>query len=346
MRDRVAAYVSLPALAVATVVATGVASGQTRAAVNTAASAAPDSKTWIVPRTPWGHPDLQGIWSTATITPFERPAEFAGKEFLTEQEAADFERRTLERTNRDRRDGGADTDVSRAYNDFWWDSGTRVVPTRRTSLVVDPPDGRIPALTTEAQQRQEARAEARKARGPADFPEDRNLWERCITRGVPTVMLPQVYNNNYQVYQTPGYVVIVAEMIHDARIIPLDGRPHLPGHVRQWLGDSVGRWDGDSLVVETTNLTDKTNYRGTGENLRLVERLTRTASDILHYEVTVHDPATFTRPWTAALPARRADGEIYEYACHEANYGLEGILRGARAQEKKAAGDAAKKLPK
>ncbi len=346
MRHRRPALVSLLALAVATVLPAGVASGQTRSGGSTATSAVPNPKAWIVPRTPWGHPDLQGIWSTATITPFERPAEMAGKEFLTEKEAADFERQTLERTNRDRRDGGAEADVARAYNDFWWDSGTRVVPTRRTSLVVDPSDGRVPVLTAEAQKRQDARAEARKARGPADFPEDRNLWERCITRGVPNVMLPQVYNSNYQVYQTPEYLVIVAEMIHDARIIPLDGRPHLPSHFRQWMGDPVGRWEDDTLVVETANFTDKTNYRGSGENLRLVERFTRTAPGILQYEVTVHDPTTFARSWTAALPARRGEGEIYEYACHEANYGLEGILRGARAQEKNAAENAATKTPK
>ena len=210
-----------------------------------------------VPRTSWGHPDLQGTWSTATITPFERPAELAGKEFLTKEEAAEFERLTLERTNRDRRDGTAEADLARAYNDFWWDSGTRVVPTRRTSLVVDPPDGRVPSLTPEAQQRAAAAAEARKQRGPADHPEDRNLWERCITRGMPTVMLPQVYNGNYQIIQTSDHVVILAEMIHDARIIPIDGRPHLPATIRQLLGDSIGRWEGDTLVVETTNFTNQ-----------------------------------------------------------------------------------------
>jgi hypothetical protein len=290
-----------------------------------------------VPRTSWGHPDLQGTWSTATITPFERPAELAGKDVLTKEEAAEFERLTLDRTNRDRRDGTAEADLARAYNDFWWDSGTRVVPTRRTSLVVDPPDGRVPLLTPEAQQRVAAAAEARKQRGPADHPEDRNLWERCITRGVPTVMLPQVYNGHYEIIQTSDHVVILAEMIHDARIIPIDGRPHLPQTIRQLLGDSIGRWEGDTLVVETTNFTNKTNYRGAGENLRLVERFTRTAPDILTYRVTIDDPTTFTRPWTVELPAVRSDGRIYEYACHEANYGLEGILRGHRAEEQRAA---------
>jgi hypothetical protein len=290
-----------------------------------------------VPRTSWGHPDLQGTWSTATITPFERPAELAGKDVLTKEEAAEFERLTLDRTNRDRRDGTAEADLARAYNDFWWDSGTRVVPTRRTSLVVDPPDGRVPPLTPEAQQRLATIAETRKQRGPADHPEDRNLWERCITRGMPTVMLPQVYNGHYEIIQTSDHVVILAEMIHDARIIPIDGRPHLPQTIRQLLGDSIGRWEGDTLVVETTNFTNKTNYRGAGENLRLVERFTRTAPDILTYRVTIDDPTTFTRPWTVELPAVRSDGRIYEYACHEANYGLEGILRGHRAEEQRAA---------
>ena len=299
-------------------------------------------QAWQVPRTSWGHADLGGTWSAATITPLERPADLAGKEFFTEKEAAEYERLTVARTNRDQRADDAAADVARAYNDFWWDSGTRVVPTRRTSLIVDPPEGRIPPLTPRAEQRQAALAEVRKTRGPADNPEDRNLWERCITRGVPTAMLPQVYNNNYQIMQTRDHVVILAEMIHDARIIPLDGRPHQPAHLRYWMGDSVGRWEGDTLVVETTNFTAQTSFRGSGENLRLVERFTRTAADILTYRVTVHDPDTFTRPWTIELPVRRSDGEIYEYACHEANYGLEGILRGHRAEERVAA---AKKTP-
>ena len=269
-----------------------------------------------LPRTPWGHPDLQGTWSTATITPFERPAEFAGREFLTKEEVAEFERRIFENSNRDRRDGTAEADVARAYNEFWWDRGSKVVPTRRTSLVIDPPDGRVPPLTPEAQRRTAAAAEERKQRGPADNPEDRNLWEQCITRGVPTVMLPQPYNNNYEIIQTRDHVIILAEMIHDARIVPIDGRKHLPSAVRQLMGDSIGWWEGDTLVVETTNFTGKTNYRGAGENLRLVERFTRTAPDILTYRVTIDDPATFTRPWTIELPAVPSDGRIYEYACH------------------------------
>jgi hypothetical protein len=330
------------ALAVAIAFPSSLAS-QARPGASGAGAASPASTAWKAPRTAWGHPDLQGIWSTATITPFERPVELGDKAFWTEEEVATFERDTVTRTNRDRRDGGAEADVARAYNDFWWDTGTRVVPTRRTSLVIDPPDGRIPPLTPDAQKRQAARAAERAMRGPADNPEDRNLWERCITRGAPNVMLPQPYNNNYQVFQTPDHVVILAEMIHDARIIPLDGRPHLPAAIRQWMGDSVGRWEGDTLVVETTNFTDKTNFRGAGEHLRLVERFSRTAPGVLLYQVTIHDPTTFTRPWTIELPAVPSDGEIYEYACHEANYGLEGILRGHRAQERTAISPSSKR---
>jgi hypothetical protein len=293
-----------------------------------------------VPPTAWGHPDLQGVWSTATITPLERPDSLAAKPFFTEEEARAYELATLQQTNRDRRDGGAAADVSRAYNDFWWDSGTRVVPTLRTSLIVDPPDGRIPALTPEGQRRQAAAAAARKLRGPADNPEDRSLWERCIARGVPTAMLTQPYNNHYEIIQTPDHVVILTEMIHDARIVPLNRSTHPPAHLRFWMGDSVGRWDGDTLVVETTNISEQYSYRGTGPNLRLVERFRRTSPQVLQYQVTIEDPATFTRPWTIELPARRADGPIYEYACHEGNHGLEGILRGHRAEER-LAGEAA-----
>jgi hypothetical protein len=302
---------------------------------------------WRMPRTPWGHPDLQGVWSTATITPLERPADLAAKPFFTEAEAREYERATVQRTNRDRRDGGAAADVSRAYNDFWWDSGTQVVPTRRTSLIIDPPDGRMPTLTPEAQRRQADAAAVRKLRGPADNPEDRSLWERCVARGVPTSMLTQPYNNHYQIFQTADHVVILTEMIHDARIIPLGNRQHAPAPLRFWMGDSVGRWEGDTLIVETTNISDRYSYRGSSPNLRLVERFQRTAADVLQYQVTLDDPATFTRPWTIELPARRADGPIYEYACHEGNHGLEGILRGHRAEERIAAGeDAAAPAPR
>ena len=288
---------------------------------------------WTVPRTPDGHPDFQGVWSYATLTPLERPAEFAGKEFLSEQEAAAYEKRTLVENNRDRRDGSAEADVTRAYNDFWWDRGTKVVVTRRTSLVVDPPDGRIPPLTPAAQKRAAERAEARRLH-PADGPEDRPLGERCILLGAGGApMLPTAYNNNAQFFQTRDHVVIINEMVHDARVIALDGRAPLPGNVRQLLGDSRGRWEGDTLVVETTNFTDKTNFRGSDENLRLIERFTRVSPDTLLYEFTVDDPTSFTKPWKVELPLWKSPELIYEYACHEGNSGMAGILSGARKAE-------------
>ena len=298
------------------------------------------AKTWTAPRTPDGQPDLQGIWSNATITPLERPKELAGKQFFTGQEAGEYEKRILQESNKDRRDGDREADVGRAYNDAWWDRGTRVVPTRRTSMVVDPADGRVPALTPAAQQREAARIEA--LRRPARGPEDRGLPERCIqwpTAGPP--MLPSAYNNNYQILQTPGYVVILIEMIHDVRIIPLDGRPHLASSIRQWLGDSRGHWEGDELVVDTTNFTDKTPFRGSDRNLHLVERFKRIDAETILYRFTVDDPTAFTKPWSGEAPLTRTPGPIYEYACHEGNYGMTNILSGARADEK-AAEEAAK----
>jgi hypothetical protein len=283
--------------------------------------------------TPWGDPDLQGLWTNATITPFERPAELSGKPVLSEQEAAEYEKRTNQARDADSRAGGTEADLGRAYNQFWYDRGTKVVADRRTSLVLDPPDGRVPSLTPEAQHRADARAAARK-RSPADGPEDRSLAERCIlwpTAGPP--MLPSGYNNNYQILQTPGYVVILIEMIHDVRMIPLDGRPHAPQEVRQWMGDSRGRWDGNMLVVTTTNFTGQTNFRGSSEKLRLVERFTRSDADTINYEFTVEDPSSFTKPWTAMIPMTKTDGPIYEYACHEGNYGMTNLLSGARAEE-------------
>ena len=344
MRGRVFTIPALGALAaVGSVVylATVPAAGQTSAPGAKAAGVQgprdqSGTKTWSPPRTPYGQPDLQGLWTNATVTPFERPAEMSGKQVLTEQEASEFEQRTNQARDADRRAPGTGADVDLAYNQFWYDRGTKVIPTRRTSLVVDPPDGRLPPLTPEAQGKANARAAARRA-SPADGPEDRSLAERCIlwpTAGPP--MLPAGYNNNYQILQTPDYVVILIEMIHDVRIIPLDGRPHAPQSIRQWSGDSRGHWEGDTLVVNTTNFTNKTNYRGSGENMRLTERFTRVAPDTLNYEFTVDDPASFTKPWTAAIPMMKTQGPIFEYACHEGNYGMTNLLSGARAEEKAA----------
>jgi hypothetical protein len=287
-----------------------------------------------VPRTPDGKPDLQGVWTSATLTPLERPADLGNKQFFTKEEAVQWTKQFLQTNNRDRRDGSAQVDVGRAYNEFWFSRGDTVVPTLRTSLIIDPPDGRIPALTPDGQQRAAARAERQRLH-PADGPEDRSLAERCINwpvAGPP--MVPGGYNNNYQIVQGPGYVTIVVEMIHDVRTIPTDGRPHLPATVRQWMGDPRGHWEGNTLVVDTTNFTDKTNFRGSGENLHLIERFTRTGPNQLMYEFTVNDPASFTRPWTVQIPMAKTDGPLFEYACHEGNYGMEGMLRGARQQER------------
>jgi hypothetical protein len=283
-------------------------------------------------RTPDGRPDLQGTWNFSSLTPLERPAQFAGKAVLTEEEAALFERQTLERNNADRRRETADADVAQAYNDAWYDRGTKTVGTRRSSLIVDPPDGRIPALTSEGQARAAARAEARRQRGSADGPEDRSLAERCLMFNAGPPLLPGPYNNNFQIVQTRDYVAIANEMIHDVRVVPVDGRPHLPAAVRRWQGDPRGHWEGDTLVVDTTNFSDRTNFRGADENLHLVERFRRVDAHTLDYTFTVDDPQVFSRPWTVALPMTLSDGRIYEYACHEANYAMGGILRGARAE--------------
>jgi hypothetical protein len=237
------------------------------------------------------------------------------------------------------RQRGTAADVSRAYNDFWYDRGTRVAGTRQTSIVIDPPDGRIPALTADAQARISARAAARKQRGPADGPEDRSLGERCIlgfNAGPPFV--PSAYNNNVQIVQTRDHVMVMTEMVHDARIVPIDGRSHLPASVRLWMGDSRGRWEGDTLVIETTNFSDKNLYRNATPNVKLVERFSLTPQGLLLYEFTINDPATWTRPWTGRVPLEKLDGELYEYACHEGNLGMEGILKGARADDRAAAG--------
>jgi hypothetical protein len=288
---------------------------------------------WSPARTADGHPDLQGIWTNSTLTPLERPRELGDKAFFTEQEAAAYEKLARERNNADRRDANAEADLAVGYNDAWWDRGTTIVSTRRTSLIVDPPDGRIPALTPEAQQKAAARAEVRMLR-PADGPEDRSLADRCIVRantGPP--MLPAGYNNNYQILQTAEQVAILIEMIHDARIVPLTKGPPLSTSIRRWLGDSRGRWEGDTLIVETTNFTDRTNFRGSGEHLRVVERFTRVAEDTLLYQFTVDDPQSFTRPWSGEIPMKKVEGPVFEYACHEGNYSMENILRAARRAE-------------
>jgi hypothetical protein len=303
---------------------------------------APASSAGPAPRMPDGRPSLQGTWDFRTITPLERPEALGDKAVLTDQEAAEYEiknqRNQDDRTPTPRGvvNGQATTaDVERAYNDFWWDFGKSVVETRRTSLIIDPPNGRIPELTEQARQRGAVRREARER--PALGPEDRGVGERCIlgfNSGPP--MLPSAYNNNVQIVQTDDYVVLLNEMVHNARIIPLDGRPHLPSSVPQWVGDSRGRWEGDTLVVETTNFLQETAFANSGPTLHLTERFTRQDADTLIYEFTVNDPQTWTQPWTAQVPMTRTDDFLFEYACHEGNYGMTNLLSAARAIEKRA----------
>jgi hypothetical protein len=302
----------------------------------------PPAKPYTTPKTPWGEPDLQGTFSNRTITPFERPANVNGREFFTPQEIAAIEKSASERSGDEGRNKGTRGDVERAYNDFWWDRGTKVT-TLRTSLVVDPPDGRVPSLTEEARKRQADEAKRPAFRGTGangrgtDSWLDRSTFERCITRGLPGAMSPSAYNNNYRITQSPGYVAIQIEMLGGTRVIPTDGRPHIASSMRQWMGHSTGHWEGDTLVIETTNFTDKILYRGAAENLTLVERIRRVGPDELEYRVTINDPTTFTRPWTLSIPYINTGEDMFEYACHEGNYGMEGILSGAREEERKAA---------
>ena len=314
------------------------------------APAAVAAETWTVPRTADGQPDLQGVWDFRTITPMERPVALGTKEFFTEEEAAAFEKDENRRQDRDQIDpetGGLQYPRGGVvpYNEFWYDRGNKVVGTKRTSLIVDPPNGRLPEMTPDGKKRADLRAaeqrETQLGRPHADSWEDRPLQERCIVglnAGPP--MHPGAYNNNFQLFQTPQYVVILNEMVHDARIVPLDGRPH--GHIRQWKGDSRGHWEGNTLVVDTINFKRETSLPNSSANIHLVERFTRTDADTLLYEFTVEDPTMWTRPWTAVVPMRKSEDLVYEYACHEGNYAMASILAGARAAEK-AAEEAAKK---
>jgi len=328
-----------PALVIAAVVmASAPVMAQAPAAARAPKTPAP-AKATAPARLPDGKPDLQGVWNFATITPLQRPKEFAGREVLTAEEVARLENQAVSNEFVDRPPAPGDPG---AYNRFWIDAGTKVVATHRTSLIVDPPDGRLPPLTAQGKERDEAmNAKSKAAAGP----EDLTTWDRCLlgfNAGPP--IIGGGYNANVQLFQTADYVVLVTEMVHDARIIPLDGRSALPKHMRQWKGDSRGHWDGDTLVIESRNfqaggtgtLSLKNGGLGfsTDENLRLTERIRRINGDTLSYEYTVDDPTVWTRPWTVAMTMQKSDEPMYEYACHEGNYGLSGILSGARAAEK------------
>ena len=351
MRHRLLA--GMGALAIGIAILSFVAVRFARQAPIAAAVSTTSPKAWTLPRTPDGQPDLQGVWDYRTITPLERPVALGEKQFFTAEEAANFEREENRRQNRDLIDpakGGAQYPPGGVvpYNEFWYDRGNRITTSFRTSLIVDPPDGRLPPRTPDGQKRASARAEASRrdqlGHPPADSYEDRPVTERCIlgfNAGPP--MTPGAYNNNVQLVQTPGYVAILNEMVHDVRIVPLDGRPH--GTLRQWKGDSRGHWEGDTLVVDTINFRRETSLDGSSANTHLIERFTRVDANTLLYQFTVDDPTMWTRPWTAVVPMTRTDDPIYEYACHEANYAMTGILAGARAADK-AAAEAAPKQPK
>jgi len=339
---------AVAAVALATVSVTGQTAGSS--------PNAPAAKAYTPTKTADGQPDLQGVWDFRTVTPLERPKELADKEFLTQAEADEYERKAVAERDADSNrqttatargvvNGTEETnDVALAYNQFWWDRGTNVIGTRRTSLVVDPKDGRVPARIPSAQKRFEELTKLRER--TATGPEDRSVGERCImgfNAGPP--MLPAGYNMNVQIVQAPGYVALLNEMVHSVRIVPLDARAHLDGNIRQWSGDSRGHWEGNTLVVDTTNFNDVgtsfANNYGTTPTLHLVERFTKADANTLLYEFTVEDPATWAKPWSVQLPMRLSELPIYEYACHEGNYGMFGLLSGARAVDK--ASEAAKK---
>jgi hypothetical protein len=298
---------------------------------------AEQSRTWMAPRTPWGDPDLRGTWTNETITPFERAPAMANQPFLTKQQAEETEARAA--AQRETADSVRRTGDVGSYNQAWFDSGSKVVSTLQASLVVDPPDGRVPLRPEILTQRAETEAKN------GDAPEYMSPWDRCITRGVPGGFFPAGYNNAYQILQFPGYVVIHYEMIHAARIIATNGRPHRAAHLRSWDGDSVGRWDGNTLVVDVTNYNGEgwiaTNaaagrIRGIPQSaaLHVVERFTRVSASTIHYDVTIDDPKVYTRPWKVAIPLERDDAyQMFEYACHEGNHAVENVMRGARAAD-------------
>ncbi len=301
------------------------------------------AKKWTPPRMADGHPDLQGFWTNNTYTPLERPRNVS-KEFFTREEALELEKKATEEET-EQTVPGTVADVHYDFTQFSLDRNQSAHALNlRTSIIVDPVDGKLPPLTAEGQKRAAERAELAKRVGRWDSAQSNDLDDRCIIfQGAGPPMLPQGYNSNYQIVQTPGYVMILFEMAHDTRIIPLDGRPHVSRNIRQWTGDSRGHWEGDTLVIETSNFNGKNPLRGSSENLRVVERFTRVDADTIQYKFTVEDESTWTRPWTGEIPLRKTIGPLFEHACHEGNYGLYNTLVGARLEEKKAAEETAKR---
>jgi hypothetical protein len=311
-------------------------------------------RKWVVARTADGHPDFHGVWANNTVTPLQRPKQWEGKERLTDAEITELQTFAAQIVENDGDaqfgDGFILAVLNRISNPKSYDPGTgnynqfwlvdRDWHDRRTALITEPRDGRMPAMTPAAQTQRAAEIEQRRAHAFED-PEVFPLGERCVNFGIPR--LQAGYNSYLQIVQAPGYVTIMNEMAHDARVIPLDGRPHLDDRVRVWNGDSRGHWEGDTLVVDTTNFSPKSDFMGAHENLRLTEKLTRVSAEILNYEFTVNDPTTWTAPWTAMIPLKLKDERIYEYACHEGNEAIPDMLRGHRFEEREAAAKSGKK---
>ncbi len=309
--------------------------GSSGVSAQTAEAAPPAAETSAVSRTSWGDPDLQGVWDYRTITPLERRPELGDRAFYTEEEVAQLEGRAARRMDAPP-DPNAPANLVHAQ--YLTDPGRRVDDAHRTSLIVEPASGKMPPLTPAAQERQAAARAANagaRSGGKADSYRDRTLLERCITRGLPGAILPGLYNNNIRIAQAPGYVAIVHEMVHETRVVPLDGTPYTG--IRGYMGESRGRWEGDTLVVETRNFNGKAGFRGSSENLTMTERYTRVAPHKIDFQLTFDDDTQWTQPWTVAYSMRPAEGELYEYACHEGNYGLRNILENARDEEHAAA---------
>jgi hypothetical protein len=301
------------------------------------------TKPYVVPKTPDGQPDLQGYWTNNTYVPLERPNGVT-KDYYTREEAIEAAKKAAAREE-EQTVPGTTADVHYDFTQFGLDkSQTVLVPNLRTSMITSPANGKIPPLTAEGKKRADERAAARPKPGTQyDQVQNIVIGSRCIYQGAGPPMLPPGYNPAYQIAQGPGYVMIVIEAGHEVRVIPTDGRPHPPSSVRQWLGDSKGHWEGNTLVVETTNFNDKVAFRGASENMKVTERFTRTGDETIRYEFTIDDPATWATPWTAELMFTTMDGPIFEHACHEGNYGIANTLAGVRAEEKRAAEAAAKK---
>jgi hypothetical protein len=314
-----------------------------KAAATPAAKSASAAKPWTVSKTPDGVPDLQGYWTNNSYTPLERPNGVT-KEFYTLPELRQVEKKNAEREE-EQTTPGTVADVHYDFTQFGLDrSQTKLTDNLRTSVIVDPPNGKLPPTTQEGQKRAAERAAERKSQG-AQYDKVQNIpiGSRCVYTNAGPPMMPPGYNPAYQIVQGPGYVMILIEMLHEVRVIPTDGRPHAPSTVRSWLGDSRGHWEGNTLVVETTNFNDKVAFRGASENMKVTERFTRTDEKTMRYEFTVNDPSTWEVPWTGEMPFVAINGPIFEHACHEGNYGIANTLAGVRAQEKRDAEAAAKK---